>query len=101
MSSTRARGSRATGAINSNASPKTARARRLAAEGDFEASWRNRLAWRAERERPRGGVSGDEFARLGRAANPLHRAGVDAELRGDLAHARPSRSRQSLPDPLF
>jgi hypothetical protein len=31
----------------------------------------------------------------------LHRTGIDPETLRDLAHAGPSRSRQSLPDPLF
>jgi hypothetical protein len=38
---------------------------------------------------------------LERAADPLHRARINPKLLGDLAHAWPSRSRQSLPDSLF
>src|SRR5262249_55204170 len=36
-----------------------------------------------------------------RATNPLHRAGIDPEPLGDLAHAWPPRSRWSLSDAFF
>jgi hypothetical protein len=99
---TRARGARATSCRHQqHIAEAPLEGGRLTAKADFEASWRKMAARRAERKRPRGGASGDEFARLGRAANPLHRAGVDAELRGDLAHAEPSGNRQSVPNALF
>src|SRR5256885_8850865 len=38
---------------------------------------------------------------LERAADPLHRAGVNSKLFGNDADTGPPRSRQSLPDSLF
>jgi hypothetical protein len=79
----------------------TARGRRLAEGRLSRRAGANGQPGRAERERRRGSVSGDEFVRLESAADALNRAGIDAELRGDLAHARPSGSCQSVPNALF
>jgi hypothetical protein len=46
-------------------------------------------------------LAGAGRACLERAADPLHRARINPKPLGDLAHAWPSRSRQSLPDSLF
>ena len=53
----------------------------------------------AEQDGPRGGASRDEFAGLERAADPLHRAGINPKLLSDLAHARPSFQFWSYPRP--
>jgi hypothetical protein len=49
------------------------------------------FSWRDPASSSRGG-----HAFLERAANPLHCAGIDAELRGDLAHAWPSSGVEAL-----
>ena len=51
--------------------------------------------------RPRGDASRIGHPCLERAADPLHRPGIDPKPLSDLAYAGPSRSRQSLSDPLF
>jgi hypothetical protein len=76
----------------------TRRKSRLAAGGRLPISPHHR---NVDVDRAKGDASRDEFACFERAADPLHRAGINTKLLGDLAHARPSRNRQSLPDPRF
>ena len=63
--------------------------------------WRILSPSRARLSQVAGDASRDEFARPDSAANPLDRAGIDPKLLSDLAHARPPRNRESLPDALF
>jgi hypothetical protein len=52
-------------------------------------------------ETARGGASRVGHPCPERAADPLNRTRIDPKPLSDLAYARPSGSRQSLPDPLF